>query len=89
MLVLDLPIRCEYYCSVTQFLHSLNCSLYSDVVTVSLQGHRTLYSQANMETRYFVKKKTLLALSKLTALASDLPEDEINKQVDGKNTTCS
>ncbi|XP_056228567.1 nuclear pore complex protein Nup133 [Seriola aureovittata] len=45
-------------------------------------AHRTLYSQANMETRYFVKKKTLLALSKLTALASDLPEDELNKQVD-------
>ncbi|XP_070712502.1 nuclear pore complex protein Nup133 [Pempheris klunzingeri] len=45
-------------------------------------AHRTLYSQANMETRYFVKKKTLLALSKLTVLASDLPEDEFNKQVD-------
>uniref|UniRef100_A0A8D3BKD8 Nuclear pore complex protein Nup133 n=1 Tax=Scophthalmus maximus TaxID=52904 RepID=A0A8D3BKD8_SCOMX len=45
-------------------------------------AHRTLYSQANAETRYFVKKKTLLALSKLTALASDLPEDELNKQVD-------
>ncbi|GLD68181.1 nuclear pore complex protein Nup133 [Lates japonicus] len=45
-------------------------------------AHRTLCSQANTETRYFVKKKTLLALSKLTALASDLPEDEVNKQVD-------
>ncbi|KAM7419851.1 hypothetical protein PAMA_016790 [Pampus argenteus] len=45
-------------------------------------AHRTLYSQANMETRYFVKKKTLLALSKLTALASNLPEDELNKQVE-------
>lgn len=38
-----------------------------------------------METRYFVKKKTLLALSKLMVLASDLPEDELNKQVDGKS----
>uniref|UniRef100_A0A671Q980 Nuclear pore complex protein Nup133 n=1 Tax=Sinocyclocheilus anshuiensis TaxID=1608454 RepID=A0A671Q980_9TELE len=38
------------------------------------RAHRTLYSQANMETRYFSKKKTLLALSKLTALASDMPE---------------
>uniref|UniRef100_A0A665TYZ2 Nuclear pore complex protein Nup133 n=1 Tax=Echeneis naucrates TaxID=173247 RepID=A0A665TYZ2_ECHNA len=47
-----------------------------------LEAHRTLYSQANMETRYFVKKKTLLALSKLTALASDLPEDRVNKEVD-------
>ncbi|XP_037621481.1 nuclear pore complex protein Nup133 [Sebastes umbrosus] len=45
-------------------------------------ANRTLYSQANMETRYFVKKKTLLALSKLTVLASNLPEDELNKQVD-------
>ncbi|XP_059195379.1 nuclear pore complex protein Nup133 [Centropristis striata] len=45
-------------------------------------AHRTLYSQANAETRYFVKKKTLLALSKLTVLASDLPEDQLNKQVE-------
>ncbi|XP_061626192.1 nuclear pore complex protein Nup133 [Phyllopteryx taeniolatus] len=45
-------------------------------------AHRTLYKQANMETRYFTKKKTLLALSKLAALASDLPEDELGKQVD-------
>uniref|UniRef100_A0A8C3A5V1 Nuclear pore complex protein Nup133 n=1 Tax=Cyclopterus lumpus TaxID=8103 RepID=A0A8C3A5V1_CYCLU len=44
-------------------------------------ANRTLYSQANMETRYFVKKKTLLALSKLTLLASNLPEDELDKQV--------
>uniref|UniRef100_A0A8C1HJQ6 Nuclear pore complex protein Nup133 n=1 Tax=Cyprinus carpio carpio TaxID=630221 RepID=A0A8C1HJQ6_CYPCA len=40
------------------------------------RAHRTLYSQANMETRYFSKKKTLLALSKLTALASDMPENK-------------
>ncbi|KAF1394575.1 hypothetical protein PFLUV_G00002470 [Perca fluviatilis] len=45
-------------------------------------ANRTLYSQANGETRYFVKKKTLLALSKLTVLASDLHEDELNKHVD-------
>lgn len=45
-------------------------------------AYRTLYNQANMETRYFVKKKTLLALSKLTVLASDLPEDALTKQVD-------
>ncbi|XP_058496946.1 nuclear pore complex protein Nup133 isoform X2 [Solea solea] len=45
-------------------------------------AHRTLYSQANAETRYFVKKKTLLALSKLTALASELPEEQLNKHVD-------
>ncbi|KAM9792215.1 nuclear pore complex protein Nup133 [Neosynchiropus ocellatus] len=45
-------------------------------------AHRTLHSQADAETRYFVKKKTLLALSKLTALASDLPDDQIDKQVE-------
>ncbi|XP_052383707.1 nuclear pore complex protein Nup133-like [Oncorhynchus keta] len=42
-------------------------------------AHKTLYGQANMETRYFVKKKTLLALSKLTALASDMPEAAMKK----------
>ncbi|XP_063740057.1 nuclear pore complex protein Nup133 isoform X2 [Eleginops maclovinus] len=46
------------------------------------QANRTLHSQADAETRYFVKKKTLLALSKLTMLTSDLPEDELNKHVD-------
>ncbi|XP_072513752.1 nuclear pore complex protein Nup133 [Salminus brasiliensis] len=45
-------------------------------------AHRTLYSQANTETRYFSKKKTLLALSKLTALASDMPEALQHKQLD-------
>ncbi|XP_030636232.1 nuclear pore complex protein Nup133 [Chanos chanos] len=45
-------------------------------------AHKTLYGQANMETRYFVKKKTLLALSKLTALASDMPDALRQKQVD-------
>ncbi|KAK5925980.1 hypothetical protein CgunFtcFv8_021588 [Champsocephalus gunnari] len=45
-------------------------------------ANRTLHSQADAETRYFVKKKTLLALSKLTMLASDLPEDQLNKHVD-------
>uniref|UniRef100_A0A674F4S2 Nuclear pore complex protein Nup133 n=1 Tax=Salmo trutta TaxID=8032 RepID=A0A674F4S2_SALTR len=45
-------------------------------------AYKTLYGQANMETRYFVKKKTLLALSKLTALASDMPEAVMKKQVD-------
>lgn len=49
------------------------------------QAHRTLYNQANMETRYFAKKKTQLALSKLAALASDLPEDELHKHVEGAN----
>lgn len=37
-----------------------------------------------METRYFVKKKTLLGLSKLTLLASDLQEEELGRRVEGK-----
>ncbi|XP_020495313.1 nuclear pore complex protein Nup133 [Labrus bergylta] len=57
------------------WLHHIHIHDYSS-------AHRTLYSQANMETRYFVKKKTLLALSKLTVLASNLPEDELNEQVE-------
>ncbi|XP_077426499.1 nuclear pore complex protein Nup133 isoform X2 [Vanacampus margaritifer] len=57
------------------WLHDIHVNHYQHV-------HRTLYKQANMETRYFAKKKTLLALSKLAALASDLPEDELGKQVD-------
>lgn len=57
------------------WLHHIHVHDYSS-------AHRTLYSQANMESRYFVKKKTLLALSKLTVLASDLPEEQFNKKVD-------
>lgn len=53
---------------------------------LSLQAHTTLYNQANMETRYFVKKKTLLGLSKLTLLASDLQEEELGRRVGGKVT---
>lgn len=49
-----------------------------------MQAHKTLYNQANAETRYFVKKKTLLALSKLAILASDLPEEQMSKHVDGE-----
>nr|XP_057931322.1 nuclear pore complex protein Nup133 isoform X2 [Doryrhamphus excisus] len=45
-------------------------------------AHGTLSKQASMETRYFAKKKTLLALSKLAALASNLPDDELGKQVE-------
>uniref|UniRef100_A0A8C6ZRM5 Nucleoporin 133 n=1 Tax=Nothoprocta perdicaria TaxID=30464 RepID=A0A8C6ZRM5_NOTPE len=39
------------------------------------KAHRTLQTLANAETRYFAKKKTLLGLSKLAALASDFSED--------------
>ncbi|XP_055060276.2 nuclear pore complex protein Nup133 isoform X1 [Misgurnus anguillicaudatus] len=45
------------------------------------RAHRTLYDQALTETKYFTKKKTLLALSKLTALASDMPEAVHHRQL--------
>ncbi|KAJ3614211.1 hypothetical protein NHX12_017786 [Muraenolepis orangiensis] len=45
-------------------------------------AHETLQSQANGETHYFSKKKTLLALSKLSALASDLKQSQLRKQLD-------
>ncbi|RXM33673.1 Nuclear pore complex protein Nup133 [Acipenser ruthenus] len=46
------------------------------------QAHKTLYALANTETRYFAKKKTLLSLSKLAALASDFPEDLVQEKVE-------
>lgn len=39
---------------------------------------------ANVETRYFAKKKTLLGLSKLAALASDLSEDTLQEKIEGE-----
>ncbi|XP_077461332.1 nuclear pore complex protein Nup133 isoform X1 [Stigmatopora argus] len=57
------------------WLHDIHVQQYQT-------AHMTLYKQANAETRYFTKKKTLLALSKLAALVSDLPEDERSKKVD-------
>lgn len=39
-----------------------------------------------METRYFAKKKTLLGLSKLAALASDLSEDTLQEKIEGKGS---
>lgn len=38
-----------------------------------------------METRYFAKKKTLLGLSKLAALASDLSEDTLQEKIEGES----
>lgn len=40
-----------------------------------------------METRYFAKKKTLLGLSKLAALASDLSEDVLQEKIEGEKET--
>uniref|UniRef100_A0A8C7EFJ0 Nuclear pore complex protein Nup133 n=1 Tax=Nothoprocta perdicaria TaxID=30464 RepID=A0A8C7EFJ0_NOTPE len=46
------------------------------------KAHRTLQTLANAETRYFAKKKTLLGLSKLAALASDFSEDVLQEKIE-------
>ncbi|XP_065446049.1 nuclear pore complex protein Nup133 [Chrysemys picta bellii] len=46
------------------------------------KAHRTLQALANVETRYFAKKKTLLGLSKLAALASDFSEDLLHEKIE-------
>lgn len=46
------------------------------------KAHATLLGLANMETRYFAKKKTLLGLSKLAALASDFSEDLLQEKIE-------
>nr|XP_042134704.1 nuclear pore complex protein Nup133 [Peromyscus maniculatus bairdii] len=46
------------------------------------KAHMTLLGLANSETRYFAKKKTLLGLSKLAALASDLSEDTLQEKIE-------
>ncbi|XP_061480465.1 nuclear pore complex protein Nup133 [Rhineura floridana] len=46
------------------------------------KAHRTLQNLANTENRYFAKKKTLLGLSKLTVLASDISEVMLNEKIE-------
>ncbi|KAJ6664649.1 hypothetical protein lerEdw1_006222 [Lerista edwardsae] len=46
------------------------------------KAHRTLQNLANTETRYFAKKKTLLALSKLAVLGSDISEVMLNEKIE-------
>uniref|UniRef100_A0A803YG78 Nuclear pore complex protein Nup133 n=1 Tax=Meleagris gallopavo TaxID=9103 RepID=A0A803YG78_MELGA len=46
------------------------------------KAHRTLQTLANIETKYFAKKKTLLGLSKLAALASDFSEDILQEKIE-------
>ncbi|XP_006146075.1 nuclear pore complex protein Nup133 [Tupaia chinensis] len=46
------------------------------------KAHATLLGLANTETRYFAKKKTLLGLSKLAALASDFSEDILQEKIE-------
>ncbi|XP_060048009.1 nuclear pore complex protein Nup133 [Erinaceus europaeus] len=46
------------------------------------KAHATLLGLANMETRYFAKKKTLLGLSKLAALASEFSENTLQEKIE-------
>ncbi|KAM8813256.1 nuclear pore complex protein Nup133 [Rhynchonycteris naso] len=46
------------------------------------KAHATLLGLANTETHYFAKKKTLLGLSKLAALASDFSEDILQEKIE-------
>ncbi|KAM5163762.1 nuclear pore complex protein Nup133 [Mantella aurantiaca] len=46
------------------------------------KAHRTLHTLANLERRYFSKKKTLFALSKLAALASNFHEDILQNKIE-------
>ncbi|KAG8583132.1 hypothetical protein GDO81_008293 [Engystomops pustulosus] len=57
------------------WLHEINSQDFD-------KAHRTLQTLANMETRYFCKKKTLLGLSKLAALASDFHEDVLQDKIE-------
>ncbi|KAM3931156.1 nuclear pore complex protein Nup133 [Leptodactylus fuscus] len=57
------------------WLHEINSQDFE-------KAHRTLQTLADMETRYFCKKKTLLGLSKLAALASDFREDTLRDKIE-------
>ncbi|XP_077933815.1 nuclear pore complex protein Nup133 isoform X1 [Halichoerus grypus] len=46
------------------------------------KAHATLLGLANVETHYFAKKKTLLGLSKLAALASDFSENMLQEKIE-------
>lgn len=60
------------------WLHEINIHNFD-------KAHQTLLNLANMELRYFAKKKTLLSLSKLSAFASDLPEDRLRERMEELN----
>ncbi|XP_015276923.1 PREDICTED: nuclear pore complex protein Nup133 [Gekko japonicus] len=46
------------------------------------KAHRTLQKLANTEARYFARKKTLLGLSKLAVLASDISDVILNEKIE-------
>ncbi|XP_038250362.1 nuclear pore complex protein Nup133 isoform X1 [Dermochelys coriacea] len=57
------------------WLHEINSQDFE-------KAHRTLQALANVEARYFAKKKSLLGLSKLAALASDFSEDLLQEKIE-------
>ncbi|XP_020642196.3 nuclear pore complex protein Nup133 isoform X1 [Pogona vitticeps] len=57
------------------WLHDINSNDFE-------KAHRTLQNLANTETRYFAKKKTLLGLSKLSVLASDISDVMMNDKIE-------
>ncbi|XP_066452121.1 nuclear pore complex protein Nup133 [Eleutherodactylus coqui] len=57
------------------WLHEINSQDFK-------KAHRTLETLANMESRYFCKKRTLLGLSKLAALASDFQKDILKEKIE-------
>uniref|UniRef100_A0A8C6VNB2 Nuclear pore complex protein Nup133 n=1 Tax=Naja naja TaxID=35670 RepID=A0A8C6VNB2_NAJNA len=46
------------------------------------KAYKTLHNLANTETRYFAKKKTLLGLSKLSVLASNISDVMLNEKIE-------
>eukprot|EP00731_Ephydatia_muelleri_P027834 Em0019g707a len=47
--------------------------------------YKTLEQLAEVEDKYIAKKKTLLSISKIAALASDVPQDEKDERVEALN----
>lgn len=72
------------HCQLASFLqaHEHLSWLHEIQIQDFEKAHRTLQTLANMETRYFCKKRTLLGLSKLAAWASDFPEDILKEKID-------
>ena len=87
MTVLPMLNSCEAAVQIKSFLpvSLLMLTSKTDIPHDYLfQAHRTLQTLANMETKYFAKKKTILGLSKLAALASDFSEDILQEKIEGK-----
>ncbi|XP_059142575.1 nuclear pore complex protein Nup133-like isoform X2 [Physella acuta] len=71
---------------LSKFLDSSNVKYLSWLHEINrgnfLAAHDTLADLARMETNFLAKKKTLLSLSKLAALAADEEEDDIQDRIE-------